>query len=220
MGGARAAGNLTGNSACLGMGQGRCFLRKRQSSAGVQSTVSTGGAQACATIPHRAFTLIELLVVIAIIAILAVMLLPVLSNAKATAQAAACKNNLKQWGTAGQLYATDNSDFSDFLTTDGTGTPTDSELNNPKTHAWYIELPAMINVQRYVDVPWRMDPSIAPDQSVWICPSNPRRANVSASGNSHNLFLYCLNDDMNGIGTGNQIKISSLPNPSATVYFF
>lgn len=64
----------------------------------------------------EAFTLIELLVVIAIIAILAAILLPVLTSARASAYKVQCASNLRQWGGAINLYATDDNNFFPDLT--------------------------------------------------------------------------------------------------------
>ena len=62
----------------------------------------------------NAFTLIELLVVIALIAILAAMLMPALAKSKQRALQAADVNNLKQFGIALNLVASDNDDRMPF----------------------------------------------------------------------------------------------------------
>jgi prepilin-type N-terminal cleavage/methylation domain-containing protein len=63
---------------------------------------------------HKAFTLIELLVVIAIIAILAAILFPVFAQAKLAAKKTAALSDIKQTGTAAQLYLGDNDDSFPF----------------------------------------------------------------------------------------------------------
>jgi prepilin-type N-terminal cleavage/methylation domain-containing protein/prepilin-type processing-associated H-X9-DG protein len=57
------------------------------------------------------FTLIELLVVIAIIAILAAILFPVFARVREKARQTACASNLRQIGTAFQMYTLDNDDL-------------------------------------------------------------------------------------------------------------
>lgn len=58
-----------------------------------------------------AFTLIELLVVIAVIAILAALLLPALNRAKEKGRRIVCQHNLRQLGSALNLYAEEHNQY-------------------------------------------------------------------------------------------------------------
>jgi prepilin-type N-terminal cleavage/methylation domain-containing protein len=152
----------------------------------------------------RAFTLIELLVAIGVIAILAALLLSALHRTKATAQAAECHNNLRQWGVATHLFAADNDDF---LPRNG------SSGGNSTTEGWYVDLPRVLNLPTYHEMPWRTNADIDPEHCIWICPSNPRRSN------GNNLFHYCLNENVNGTGSSNQVRTTAIRQPTAAVCF-
>ncbi len=56
------------------------------------------------------FTLVELMIIIAIVALLAALLLPGMSQAKARAQSAVCRANLKQLGAGWRAYCDDHTD--------------------------------------------------------------------------------------------------------------
>jgi prepilin-type N-terminal cleavage/methylation domain-containing protein len=57
---------------------------------------------------RKGFTLIELMIVIAIIAILASILIPNFVKARAQSQHTACCSNVKNIGTACEMYSTEN----------------------------------------------------------------------------------------------------------------
>ena len=155
-----------------------------------------------------AFTLIELLVVIAIVAIVAGLLLPVLNRVKGNVQDFACMNNLRQWGIATHLYAVDNDDY---LPPEGSPTP------GPRfpSVGWYLALPRLIGSPDYRQMPWRTNAALDPGKSLFICPSNPRRAT------NNNLFHYCLNEHIDGTGLDDRpVRFSSVPFPSVVVQFF
>ena len=119
-----------------------------------------------------AFTLIELLVVIALIAILAALLLPALSRAREKANAAYCLNNLKQWGLATQLFASENDDL---LPKDGS--PNGTAIDE----GWYNDLPRVIGLRTYKEMPWRTNATWIPAVRFGSAPPMPAAAKATTS---------------------------------------
>jgi prepilin-type N-terminal cleavage/methylation domain-containing protein len=141
---------------------------------------------------RRAFTLIELLVVIAIIAILAAILFPVFAQAKESAKKIVCVSNLKQIGTALQIYAADYEDTMPLTR----GIDPNTGLNTPWDTVWpdattLGAAPAPVTRSMWANA---MYPYMKSWQ-LWACPT----------GNDANLF----NEPENQLG---QIRFSYVIN--------
>ena len=151
------------------------------------------------------FSLSEMLVSVATMAVVASLLLAAVQKGKAQGQRIGCLNNLRQWGLATHLFS---SDHDDFLPKDGAAS------GRSEAEGWYIDLPRTLGVPAYYEMPWHTNSAIDPGSSIWICPANRRRSNGS------NLFHYCLNEYVNLLGAGNQVRFSAVPQPSSTVWLF
>lgn len=150
-------------------------------------------------------TLLELIVVLAVLTLLFSLALPSYHSALNAAKQVQCRGNLRQWGMATHLYAMANEDF----------LPPDGAPNGRSIYSgWYVSLPKELDLAPYHQAPWRTNALLPLPRSVWHCPANEKKSN------GKNLFHYCLNQHVNGRGSGNQIKMSSLPKPDQLIWLF
>jgi prepilin-type N-terminal cleavage/methylation domain-containing protein len=141
-----------------------------------------------------AFTLMELLMVIAIIAILAALLLPALSQAKASARGTQCTSNHRQLVLAWHMYSDDHLDQLCSLTNWVVG-----DMSNPleSTNAALLVDPRKSLFARY---------SIT-SSSIYKCPGDrsTRVRSVSMNNRLHPNALYWVD----GAGTNYEVFIRS-----------
>jgi prepilin-type N-terminal cleavage/methylation domain-containing protein len=145
---------------------------------------------------RNGFTLIELLVVIAIIAILAAILFPVFAQARAKARQTQCLSNMRQIGTAVQMYLNDYDEGYPFTMAIINGIP--STVNYWAVHNYQASLEPYI----------KMDRGLRNKQNIWWDPSDPDR-NVPAMWGS-------FTD--NGFFTGMPRRLAEVTRPTSTIY--
>jgi len=154
---------------------------------------------------HCAFTLAELLVVVAILAVLASLLLPALGNGKNKARSVQCGSNLRQWGLAFRMYASDNEDY---LPRRGQGVQVLAVIDRPED--WFNALPAYFGSQPFQTLVINSNKPAAHSQSVFICP------NADDPGGTY-FLPYGMNMNLSPWNLPQATKFGKVIQPSAVV---
>jgi prepilin-type processing-associated H-X9-DG protein len=161
---------------------------------------------------RKAFTLTELLVVVPVAALMATMLLAVSKDAKQQLQAAACLNNLRQWGFGFMLYA---NDWNDYFPYDGQPSYV---CGGPNTNAWFNVVPQYIGQKPLCDLYTAGTPPTPLTKSLWSCPS---ATNVTVQPTLMNpYFMYAMTTCWHNEGSSRTgFRRNRMMSPPNTILF-
>lgn len=138
---------------------------------------------------EKGFTLIELLVVIAIIAVLAAILFPVFARAREQARAASCLANMKELGTALQMYLQDSDEVFPVNSTEASrGVLYDDYGEIYNGHA-PMQDAASVTIEQKISIRAQLDPYVK-NGGIWKCPSDSGCGTTYAVGKRFSSYHY------------------------------
>lgn len=149
---------------------------------------------------RKGFTLVELLVVIGIIGVLVSILLPSLSKARQMAVRTNCLSNLRQFGTATQMYINDNKQSMPFCNWDaGTGGYANARIGWLYTQPLGTANPDKVQTGSYY--PYLKTPQ------VYRCPTHVKGETGNfGSSTTDALTSYLMNGAINSYGVQTDSK--------------